>query len=112
VSDPRLKIYAPYLRGLDAIMGLEPIHFHWNEEGRKISGLNANDTDAEQVGFNAENVQDVIPEAIGTETHDGVDYLNLPHGVTPIVAALVNSVQQQQSEIEELKREVMELKSH
>ena len=101
-SDPRLKVHAPFTRGLEAIMALQPIHFHWNELGLKTQSL----TDAqntEQVGFNAANVQEVMPEAVGTEQHDGVDYLSLPQGDRPIVAALVNAVQEQQKQIDDIK---------
>ena len=106
-SDPRLKDYEPLPYGLDAIMHIQPIKFRWNELGRKY---NANDT-TEHLGFNAQNIQQVMPEAVGTETHDGTDYLSLPHGTDGIVAALVKAVQEQQAQIEQLKSEVAQLKA-
>ena len=95
-SDPRLKDYTDSPYGLDAIMHIQPIKFRWNELGRQY---NANDT-TEHLGFNAQNIQQVMPEAVGTETHDGTDYLSLPHGTDGIVAALVKAVQEQQAQIE------------
>jgi hypothetical protein len=107
-SDPRLKTYKAYKRGLDAIMALKPIHFHWNEKGLAANSL-TEDQNFEQVGFNARNVNSVMPEAVGTEQHNGVDYLSLPQGDRPIVAALVNAVQEQQAEILELKHRIADL---
>jgi len=102
-SDPRLKnISGPVPYGLDAIMQITPIEFTWNDLGRKY---NADDTSV-HLGFNAANVQQVMPEAVGSEQHDGVDYLSLPHGTDAIVAALVNAVKEQQAEIESLRGQV------
>jgi hypothetical protein len=105
-SDERLKTdIKPYPRGLETIISLHPSLYRWNEEGQKITGFPAT---LEQAGFIAQDVQRAIPEAVATEQHDGVDYLNL--NSRPIVAALVNAVQEQQREIEELKAEVKALK--
>jgi hypothetical protein len=104
-SDARLKnIQGSFNRGLEAIMALSPQLYRWNEEGQKITGFPA---DLTQAGFIAQNVQAAIPEAIGHETHDGVDYLTLAD--RPIVAALVNAVKEQQQEIEQLKAQVQSL---
>ncbi len=106
VSDQRLKTrFKPYPYGLEAIMKLHPSLFHYNEKGQELTGITS-----EQSGFIAQDVQTAIPEAVGTETHDGIDYLSLPQGDRPIVAALVNAVQEQQKEIEELKAEIKALR--
>jgi hypothetical protein len=94
-----LKVHSAYSRGLEAILGLQPIHFHWNEEGLRVNSLDASQN-PEQVGFNAANVQDAMPEAVGSDK-DG--YRTLPQGDRPIVAALVNAVKEQQTEIAALK---------
>jgi hypothetical protein len=107
-SDSRLKTnIKPYDRGIEAIMALHPALYHWNEAGQKITGFPA---DLEQAGFIAQDVQKSIPEAVGIEPHDGVDYLNLSD--RPIVAALVNAVQEQQAQIDALKAEVAALKAN
>ena len=107
-SDPRLKdISGPVSYGLNAIIQITPIEFTWNELGRKY---NADDTSV-HLGFNAANIKAVMPEVVGTEQHDGVDYLSLPHGTDGIVAALVNAVHEQQAEISALQLEVKELKA-
>jgi hypothetical protein len=88
VSDARLKrdieAFGP---GLSAIMALSPVTFRWTEE----SNL---DTDYRYAGFLAQDVQRVIPEAVG---QGRLGYLTLSD--RGIIAALVNAVQ-------ELKREV------
>jgi hypothetical protein len=111
VSDPRLKVFAPYHRGLDAVLRLRPIHYHWNDEGRKVNGISDGEPDEERVGWNAANVKKVMPEAVGSEDHDGTQYLSLPHGNDPIVAALVNAVQEQQKEIAQLQAQIAKLQT-
>jgi endosialidase-like protein len=128
-SDPLLKVYDRYSGGLDTIMAIEPIHFHWNSEGRRVNSIHHGDLNPEQIGFNAANLQTVIPEAVTTEcfnrNHDREsktiydkvscdkphekEYLALAQGDRPIVAALVNAVQEQQREIEDLKQQVAAL---
>jgi len=106
-SDPRLKTFQPYSHGLDAILGIHPIHFHWNEEGLKVNHLTG-DSNLEQIGFNAANIRKFIPEAVGKDENG---YLTMPYGDRPIVAALVNAVQEQQRKIEELTKQLEDLKA-
>jgi hypothetical protein len=81
-SDERLKdIAATYDIGLDAILALHPITYHWNV----ASGL---DTQTLYAGFSAQNVQTVIPEAVG---EDPRGFLTLSD--RPILAAVVNAMQ-------------------
>lgn len=92
VSDERLKnISGMFSRGLDAVMGIKPITYYWNEESRL-------ETEHEYVGFSAQNIQEFIPEAIGVSP-DG--YLSLND--RGIVAALVNSVQELTLRVRELE---------
>lgn len=108
VSDPRLKMnFHPFLRGLKDIEKIHPIAYNWNKKGQELNNKKADFT---EYGFSAKDVQNAIPEAVGFETHDGVDYLSLPQGDRPIVAALVNAVKQQQKEIERLQKEIAKLR--
>lgn len=101
-SDMRLKSNIhPYLKGLAEILQLHPALYHWNKEGQKITNFGP---DVEQAGFLAQDVQKALPEAVGTESHDGVDYLNFSD--RPVLAALVNAVKEQQKEIEALKEKI------
>lgn len=90
-SDERLKsIIGAYVSGLDKILGLEPISYTWNEE----SGYDMNTVYA---GFSAQNVEDFIPEAVG-ENSQGYKTLS----TRPILAAVVNAIQELWSRVEEL----------
>jgi hypothetical protein len=129
-SDPLLKVFSRYRGGLDTIMAIEPIHFHWNEEGQRVNSIHDGEPNPEQIGFNARNLQTVLPEAVTKECfstnpdpesktiYDKVpcnhphekEYLALSNGDRPIVAALVNAIHQQQAEIELLKDQVAALK--
>ena len=106
-SDARLKnIKSDFVRGLDAIQGLTPKTYKWNA----ISGL---DTKEEYTGFIAQNVQEFIPEARGTDSRG---YLTLSD--RPIIAALVNAVkdlsaisEEQQQVIDSQQAEINTLKT-
>jgi hypothetical protein len=104
VSDPRLKDYVPAKRGLVDILQLHPIDFTYNSLARSLYS----DLPTElQTGFNAENVQDVMPEAV---SYDDKGFLQLPQGDRPVVAATVVAIQQMQAEIDQLKAEIVTLK--
>ncbi len=82
-SDERLKdILSVYEAGLNEILGLEPIRYRWNE----VSGY---DQASVYAGFSAQNVEDLIPDAVG---EDGRGYKTL--STRPILAAVVNAIQE------------------
>jgi hypothetical protein len=91
-SDIRLKAgvaMLPPARGLDAMMKLRPVTFHWKDPTR----------DQEQrIGLIAQEVQPLYPEAVGVEP-DGMKTISYGDLVVPIIKA----VQEQQVEIEELR---------
>ncbi|MGB0255576.1 MAG: tail fiber domain-containing protein, partial [Flavobacteriaceae bacterium] len=90
-SDERLKnISGNFKRGLDAILGLTPINYTWNE-------LSTLETENSYSGFSAQNVQANIPEAVGIDSRG---YLTLSD--RPITAALVNSVKELKAENDSL----------
>lgn len=91
VSDERRKrIHGPVEYGLEEVMQLHPVLFNY-------------DTDPEEsrsnIGFTAQDVAAVIPEAVGL-TGDG-EHLGL--NSRGILAALVNAVKEQQQQIEALQ---------
>ena len=84
-SDGRLKtVDGKFARGLSEVLGLRPVLFHWKQE----SGMNVKDVNA---GFIAQDVQRVIPEAVGV-MNDGTGHLTLSDRA--IIAALVNATQE------------------
>lgn len=96
-SDRRMKEnIAPVSSGLDKIMKLNPVSFDY------INGVKNN------LGFIAQDVQPVIPEAISvTDTKTGMLGLKTDF----IIPYLVKGMQEQQKEIEQLKKEVEALKT-
>ena len=93
-SDEKLKTnIAETKYGLDHILRLEPKEFDWKE---KLNGRH-------DIGFIAQEVQEVVPELVkeveglnGDESHLSVDY-------TKVVPILVNAIKELKEEINELK---------
>lgn len=102
-SDERLKnIKGNFTAGLNAIMRLQPLRYEYkadNALGIKSSG--------EHIGFGAQAVQQVIPEAV-TMTPSGYLMVNSD----PIIWTMLNAIKEQQKEIQELKREVRRLRAN
>jgi hypothetical protein len=86
VSDERLKTFTASEYGLDEVLAITPIKFRWNETGAKYSGQS---TERDFIGFSAQDVRRVIPEATWISKDD---YLGFDD--RPVIAALVNAVKQ------------------
>ena len=101
-SDERLKrIRGTYDSGLKAVMRLQPLRYEYkpdNALGIKSSG--------EHIGFSAQAVQQVIPEAV-TSNSNGYMMVNSD----PIIWTMLNAIKEQQQEIEKLKKEVRRLRA-
>jgi len=97
VSDERLKIFRPYSGGLHEILGITPIRYRWNEKGQELSGQRG---DRDYIGFSANNVQTVIPEAIQSKKGPE-EYLSFDD--RPVIAALVNAVKELSARVQELE---------
>ena len=95
-SDARLKNITGEAKGLEIINNLKPVEFEWKSSGEKADGLIA------------QEVEEVFPQAVSAPELDGewysVDYSKL---VTP----LIKGMQEQQKQIEELKKEIEALKN-
>jgi hypothetical protein len=82
-SDERLKdIQGEFTKGLDVLMAIDPIQYKW----KTSTGY---DTANVYTGFSAQNVQMVLPEAVG-KSNDG--YLTLSD--RPILAAVINAIKE------------------
>jgi hypothetical protein len=80
-SDGQLKdIHEDYTRGLSAIMGIDPKVYSWKSDSYLADGGALN------YGFIAQNIQGVMPEAVGTGSLGYLQVNNLA-----IQAALVNA---------------------
>lgn len=90
-SDERLKdILGSFTTGLEALMMLDPIRYRWNDRTEFNRQF-------EHVGFSAQQVQKVIPSAVGTN-RDG--YLSLDD--RGLIAALVNAVKELNHKVDAL----------
>ena len=105
VSDERLKtVEGAFTKGIKEIMQLQPIIYHYKNVGeRKFKEEVLNTLN---VGFTAQNVQKVFPEAVGIDA-DG--YLNF--NMHSILVAYVNAFKEQQQMIENQQLEINDLKS-
>ena len=100
-SDRRLKnIHGNYEKGLSEIVALQPINFSYKKNNpRQLP------SDSELVGFVAQDVQKVFPEAVNQDD-DG--YLNF--NIHPINVAMVNAIKELKLQNGELLRQVNDLK--
>ena len=101
-SDIRLKkVDGNYTKGLKDILALNTIMYHY------AAGNALNLSTKEQgYGFSAQDVQKIFPEAVKT---DSEGFLSL--NIHPILVAYVNAFKEQQQQIDELKKQMEELKS-
>ena len=101
-SDARLKrIRGPFTSGLQAVMRLQPIRYEYKPDN--ALGITS---DGEHIGFAAQDVQKVIPEAVTT---NGTGYLMV--NSDPIIWTMLNAIKEQQKEIVELKRQIQQLRA-
>jgi hypothetical protein len=101
-SDERLKnISGNFTSGLKAVMQLQPIRFQYKPNNSL--GLKS---EAENVGFGAQSLQKVIPEAV-TKNSNG--YLMVNND--PIIWTMLNAIKEQQNEIAQLKEQVRQLRA-
>jgi len=101
-SDERLKnIKGRFNSGLSAVMRLQPIRYEYKQNN--AMGLVSQ---GEHVGFGAQALQKVIPEAV---TSNAAGYLMVNND--PIIWTMLNAIKEQQKEIAELKGEVQKLRA-
>ncbi|HEX8846626.1 MAG TPA: tail fiber domain-containing protein [Pyrinomonadaceae bacterium] len=99
-SDERLKtIKGQFNSGLKALMQLQPLRYEYRQNN--ALGLNLS---GEHIGFGAQSLQKVIPEAV-SKTGDG--YLMVNND--PIIWTMLNAIKEQQKEIEQLKAQIRQL---
>ena len=99
-SDLRLKnLLGNYSKGLDEIVLLQPVRYIYKKDNPR----ELNSTEA-QVGFVAQEVQKIFPEAV-TEGEDG--YLDF--NIHSINVAMVNAVKELNNENNQLKKKIEDL---
>lgn len=101
-SDERLKnIKGQFNSGLKALMQLQPLRYEYKQNN--ALGIRS---EGEHVGFGAQAVQKIIPEAI---TSNSQGYLQINND--PILWTMLNAIKEQQKEIEQLKGQVRQLRA-
>lgn len=101
-SDKRLKnIRGTFNSGLNAVMQLQPVRYVY--KANNPFGIRAG---TEHIGFGAETLQQIIPEAV---TKNAEGYLMVQND--PIIWTMLNAIKEQQREIEKLKGEVRRLRA-
>lgn len=92
-SDGRLKTKTREVEnGLSAVLELRPTYYRWNEDSPFF-------TEYEELGFIAQEVAEVIPEA--SPENDGKKFRN--YHDRAIIAVLVKAVQELKAELDHLK---------
>ena len=101
-SDSRLKQNInPYTQGLQQLMQINPVSFHYNEQ----SGF---DTKPEYVGIIAQDLQKIAPYMVSTVKRKDTDYLSVDNGAMTYM--LINAVKEQQAQIEKIQAAIELLK--
>ena len=99
-SDERLKnIKGNFTSGLKAVMQLQPLRYEYKTDN--ALGLKS---EGEHVGFGAQAVEKVIPEAV-TRNERRLPVVNND----PIIWTMLNAIKEQQKEIEQLKAQIQKL---
>jgi hypothetical protein len=110
VSDRRLKQdITPVRDGLSMLSKLHPVRFRWRPEAERSIGQSLNLPENEQqIGFVAQDVEKVVPEAVSLPTDPTVPYTLKEDNLMPV---LVAAVKEQQVEIKNQQAEIIELQA-
>jgi len=101
-SDERLKnIKGRFNTGLKAVMQLQPLRFVYKPD----NALRLN-SDGEHVGFGAQAIQKIVPEAVSRNQNG---YLQVNND--PILWTMLNAIKEQQKEIAQLRGQVRQLRA-
>jgi hypothetical protein len=101
-SDERLKnIKGRFTPGLKAVMQLQPLRYEYKPD----NALHLK-SDGEHIGFGAQSLQNIIPEAV-TRNSNGYLMVNSD----PIMWTMLNAIKEQQKEIAELRLQVRKLQT-
>lgn len=101
-SDERLKtIKGRFNSGLKAVMQLQPLRYEY----KRNNALDIK-SEGEHIGFGAQALQRIIPEAVDQNSNG---YLQVNND--PILWTMLNAIQEQQKQIEQLQGEVRKLRA-
>ena len=96
-SDRKLKKNIETLNyGLDEVLKLKPVRYEWKESYKKGKGS--------MIGFVSQDVQEIVPEVINESKIIGTEDTKLGIDYAKMVVVLTNAIQEQQKQIDELKK--------
>ncbi|MBL4587095.1 MAG: tail fiber domain-containing protein [Flavobacteriales bacterium] len=97
VSDRRLKQNVrPYTDGLEKILSIEPVNFHYNQ----ASGM---DTKPEYVGVIAQELKEIAPYMVGNFEKDGTEYYDVNNSA--MMYMMVNAIKELNERLKTLEDE-------
>ena len=110
-SDSRLKDHvAAVTNGLDLLKQLRPVRFGWIAPDKRTVGKDLKlPTGEPQVGFIAQEVEKIVPEAVKAPSKGGADSYSMNE--SSLIPILTAAIKEQQTEIEALKAEVAALET-
>ncbi len=101
-SDKRLKQNInPYNDGLETLLKIKPVKYQYNQ----LSGYNTN---PEHIGVIAQDLQKVAPYMVSSVKRDNGEFLAVDNSAMTYM--LINAVKEQQQEINQLKKELEDIK--
>jgi hypothetical protein len=110
-SDARLKTrIEPLTNALSLVRGLNGVRYRWRPVGEREVGRSlALSVEEPQIGFIAQEVERVVPEAVVAPAKDAPDgtYALRESALVPV---LVEAIKEQQAQIDALRRDLEELK--
>lgn len=109
ISDERLKKNVkPIAGGLELVSQLRPVRYEWRSAGeRQVGKALALPQGESQIGFIAQEVEKVVPEAVSRPKDGNGVYSLKEDNLIPIMVA---AIKEQQAEIQELRSELAALK--
>ena len=111
-SDVRIKrCIIPIEGALDKVSKLNGVSFRWNNDYAETRRDLKTKIVTRNIGFIAQEVEEVVPEVISTEKVDGIDFDIKKVDYGKMVALLTEAIKEQQTQIESLKEEIKDLKN-
>lgn len=104
-SDARVKRnIVPIKYGLEEILQLRPVAYDHHSTEKRCDSIRLNEEEfSHEIGFLAQDVYEVIPDVVSKPANENIDLWSLSY--SKIIPVLTRAIQQQQTEIDLLKRQ-------
>ena len=109
-SDKRIKSNVKTIEyGLNSILALEPSSYFQHNSKADSSGIEIYKEGEKNIGFMAQDLYKTIPEAVNKPADENIDLWSVDY--TRLIPVLTKAIQEQQEQLEILKKEIEILKS-